>query len=96
MLAYQAGAGVLELAALFGIGRDTVSQHLTRQGVGRRRRGLDESQVSEAARLYVEGWSLKRLEAKFGVDAETVRQALKRHGVAMRPRNGWEGRKPKP
>jgi DNA-directed RNA polymerase specialized sigma24 family protein len=86
---YREGAGVKELATMFGISRQTVSDHLDRAAVERRRRGLTEKEILKAAVLYGEGWSLKRLGDRFGIDAETVRQALLKGGVQMRPRNGW-------
>jgi hypothetical protein len=37
-------------------------------GVEVRRAGLAESEISAAAHLYSQGWSLARLGAKYGVD----------------------------
>ena len=45
-----------ELGAMFGIARQTVSEHLHRRDVPMRGRGLDESQRGEITRLHDEGW----------------------------------------
>lgn len=92
--AYQAGAGVVELAGMFDISRQTVSDHLDRAGVERRPQGLAKADITEAAELYAAGWSLKRLERRFGVSAETVRQALLAADTTLRARPGWKGEKP--
>lgn len=85
---YQAGASVNELATRFGIHRATVAQHLHRNGVAIRRRGLDNHQIDHAVRLYQQGLSLVRVGARLEVHAETVRQALRTRGVPMRA--AWE------
>jgi len=53
---YEAGATTHELAASFGIHRNTVSTHLEWVGVATHtRRGLCPGDVDEAARLYQHG-----------------------------------------
>lgn len=86
--AYQSGATVHQLATQFKIHPTTASQHLHRQRVTLRRRGLDEEQCQNAVRLYREGNSLARVGAEVGADAETVRQALRLRGVVLR--KPWE------
>jgi hypothetical protein len=75
---YRAGTSMEELGAEFGVDRRTVSTHLRRAGVVIRRRGLDQAQTAEAARLYEAGWSSGRLAERFGVSADSV---LKVFGV---------------
>jgi transposase-like protein len=90
--AYEAGATTHELAARFGIHRNTVSAHLERADVTTRtRRGLSPDDVDEAARLYHEGWSGARLAKKFGVSDHTIRATLRNVGVRIRPRRGGPG-----
>ena len=85
---YRAGASVNDLAAQFGIHRATVAQHLHRNGVPIRRRGLDDRQIDHAVHLYQQGLSLVRVGARLDVHAETIRQALRARGVPMRA--SWE------
>lgn len=85
---YRAGATVYELAARFGIHRVTVSQHLHRQGVSMRRRGLTSPQANEALRLYGQGWSAARIGGRLGVDPTTVWTALRVRGTRMRDPQG--------
>lgn len=82
--AYEAGATVYDVAAQFGIARQTVSGILKRHDVRLRRQGLSPEQIDQAARLYQDGWSLKRVGNSLGVDAETIRQRLREHGIQMR------------
>jgi DNA-binding transcriptional ArsR family regulator len=77
-----------ELGAEFGVDRRTVSTHLRRAGVVIRRRGLDQAQTAEAARLYEAGWSSGRLAERFGVSADSVLKVLRRAGVTIRSRRG--------
>jgi DNA-binding transcriptional ArsR family regulator len=91
---YRSGTTVCELASLFKIHRTTVSAHLRRAGVKMRRLGLTDSQVMEAAVLYVQGWSLARIGRKLAVDGETVRKALRAQGVPMRSPGGRGSNKP--
>jgi DNA-directed RNA polymerase specialized sigma24 family protein len=85
---YEAGKTVKELAASFGIDRNTVSRRLRQAGVTVRPRGLTDDQAAEAVCLYEAGWSSGRLAEKFGVSADTVLKNLRQGGVAIRP---WRG-----
>ncbi len=80
---YQAGADMRELAVRWQVHRTTVAGHLRRAGVELRRQGLSEKQLSEAVRLYGNGWSLQRLAERSGCGAETVRQSLKSANVQL-------------
>lgn len=81
---YQAGMRVKELAVKYGISRETVSKHLRRQSIERRKIGLDEQQIKEAVRLYKQGDSLATIGKRLGVTAHTVRSRLVEAGVEMR------------
>jgi IS30 family transposase len=71
---YRNGGTMYQLAAQFGVHRVTVGVILKRNGVEIRRRGLDESQRAEVARLRGEGMSYSRIGEWLGVDASTVRR----------------------
>ncbi|MDQ1734110.1 MAG: hypothetical protein QOH56_361 [Pseudonocardiales bacterium] len=77
-----------ELAALFGVHRNTVATSLRANKVPLRRQGLSEGDVERAAMLYADGWSLASVGGEFGCTAETIRQAFKRVGVERK--NSWE------
>ena len=86
--AYQAGADMKDLAAAYGVHRHSISHCLRALGIPLRRQGLQERDVAEAARLYLEGWSLARLGEHYGCHLTHVHQKLIAHGVQMRPRPG--------
>ncbi len=86
---YRAGAKVGELAANFGVHRDTVSEILDRQGIARRQKGVAPELLSELIALYRSGSSLATIGAKMSVDPGTVALALRKAGVSLRPRRGW-------
>jgi hypothetical protein len=81
---YQSGLTVYELADQFKIHRATVSAHLHRRGVEMRRSSLAEDQVTEAAKLYRQGWSLARIGHYYGVDGATAWRRLVDLGIQMR------------
>ena len=84
---YLAGATSYELAEQWHLHRHTITEHLRRAGV-LRYRSLTEIQVTEACRLYLDGWSLARIAAALSCAPHTVRSALLREGVTMR--RSWE------
>jgi transposase len=86
--AYQTGLTVYEVAKRHQIGRHTLSAILARQGVPRRRNGLNPEQISEARALYSDGWSTARIAEHFEVDGNTVLRALTRAGVRLRDSHG--------
>jgi hypothetical protein len=86
---YQSGAKVSELATLFGIHRDTVSELLDRKGVTRRRRGLSQELLNQVISAYEAGSSLAVIGDELSVDAGTVALALRKAGVLIRPCRGW-------
>ncbi|PLS80655.1 hypothetical protein CYG49_04550, partial [Candidatus Saccharibacteria bacterium] len=85
---YEAGDDMTVLAVRWGLHRTTVADHLRRAGVAVRKRGISPERLTEAIRLYGEGWTCQRLAERFERDDETVRQALKRAGVQLR--KPWE------
>ena len=89
--AYFEGSSIDAVARLFRINRTTVSGHLERRGVERRRfvRKMTDRSVGQAATCYESGESLKIVAARFGVDARTLAREFKQAGFAIRPRNGW-------
>lgn len=94
VLDYLDGHSVSELVQQYRIHRNTVLDHLKRQGIARRPtvRKLSDAQVEEASQLYRQGWSLVKVGDHFQVDDETVRTAFKRAAIAIRPRRGWKYR----
>jgi DNA-binding CsgD family transcriptional regulator len=70
---YQAGATIYELAAQFGIHRETVSNLLKRNGVRTRNRPLSPAQISEAIAPYQKAKSIAAVGASIGCDGNTVR-----------------------
>jgi DNA-directed RNA polymerase specialized sigma24 family protein len=89
VMRYRAGATMGELAADFGIHRETVGLHLKRQQVEARLRPLTPEQTQEAALLYARGLSSAKVGEQLGCSADAVRHALAKAGVAIRPRRGW-------
>lgn len=85
---YRAGATLKHLAIEFGVHRTTITQHLRRNGVALRRRGLDDQQIDQAVHLYQQGSSLAWVGEHLGVDAHTVRAALRALGVPTRDAHG--------
>jgi phage-related baseplate assembly protein len=88
--AYQAGADMKDLAAAYRVHRHSISHCLHALAIPLRRQGLQEQDLEEAARLYLEGWSLARLGQHYGCHLTHVHQKLIAHGVQMRPRPGWK------
>jgi len=77
---YRGGLAVYELAAGFGIHRDTVSGVRQREGVRTRRRPLSPSQIERARTLSKGGWSPARIGAEAGCDPSTVWRTLAKIG----------------
>ncbi len=73
---YLTGATVAELAAKYTVHRATVSKHLTRQGVVRRRSGLGTADAAEAVTLHSDGVSMRAIARTLGVNRKQVRAAL--------------------
>ena len=73
---YLDGTTVNELADRYGVHRATVSAHLTRRRVGRRRPGLGADEAADAVRLHLGGVSMRAIAQSMGVDRKAVRRAL--------------------
>ncbi|MDZ7733900.1 MAG: helix-turn-helix domain-containing protein [Acidimicrobiia bacterium] len=89
--AYEAGASMTEVAALYHIHHTTVLLHLRRRGVPTRAnvRKLTDQDAHRAARYYQSGESLATVGKRFGVDAQTIRREFAKAGLETRPRPGW-------
>jgi predicted DNA binding protein len=77
--AYEAGIGVLDLAQLFGIHRDTVSKILTRAMVEKRKPEPLGGRLDEFLDLYANGMSVYAISKKFGVAQSTIWSAFNKH-----------------
>ena len=74
---YEHGVSVNELAADYGINRQTIAAILYRQGVATRYRLLDKVTVTAAAELYAEGLSLAGVAARLNVSTKTINNAFR-------------------
>lgn len=83
---YRSGASVNELAERYGVHRATVSAHLTRRGVSRRRPGLGVEEAAEAVKLHLGGVSMRAIARSMGVDRKAIRVALVLAGMETRRR----------
>ncbi|WP_344225291.1 hypothetical protein [Kocuria atrinae] len=90
VVAYIAGATLVELAAQFRVHRRTAAAHLYRRGITPRTRGLDPSEAAEACRLYADGLTLMEIGLRMGVSQGVIGRAVTRAGHELRPR----GRRP--
>jgi hypothetical protein len=78
------------LARLHGVRRETISRIIRDARVEvRAQRPISQGQISEAAELYRQGWSLARLAERYGFDGQTLHTYLKRYGVQIRGPHGW-------
>lgn len=73
---YLDGATVKELADRYGMHRATVSAHLTRRRVARRRPRLGVEEAAEAVRLHLGGVSIRSIARSMGLSRRAVRAAL--------------------
>ena len=80
---YLDGTTVNELADRYGVHRATVSAHLTRRRVGRRRPGLGVEEAAVAVRLHLGGVSMRAIAQSMGVDRKAVRRALVEAGAIL-------------
>ena len=85
---YRSGVAVNDLATQYDLNRDTVIEHMRRQGVPRRYPRLGETEVREAISLYYSGESLAKIGKQMDVDAGTVGRALHKTGVVLRDCHG--------
>ena len=80
---YLDGTTVNELADRYGVHRATVSAHLTRRGVQRRRPGLGVEEAAEAAKLHLGGISMRAIARTMGVDRKAIRAVLVQAGIGI-------------
>ncbi len=83
---YEAGVSIAELGERYRLGRTAVFAHLRRSGIQTKaeRRRLTDDQVTEAAKLYESGESLKTVAKYFYVNVKTMRKLLAEAGVTIR------------
>ncbi len=72
---YLDGTTVNEMVDRCGVHRATVSAHLTRRRVGRRRPVLGVGETSGAVRLHLGGVSMRAITQSMGVDSKAVRRS---------------------
>lgn len=91
---YRDGAPATALMSKYGIGKGAVLRILDESGVTRRQHRPTIEQLTKAAELYAQGWSLVRLGEHFGFDQGTIWKGLSQLGVEMR--RPWERRHQEP
>jgi DNA-binding CsgD family transcriptional regulator len=84
---YAGGLTMTQIAARYGVSRETISTRLRAAGVACPR-PAEQVPAGEAAALYEQGASLKWLATRYTVSAETIRRHLASVGVSIRPRGG--------
>lgn len=83
--AYRAGAGVVALAATFGINRQTVTRHLDREGVTKRSTVKMTPEITARARgLYESGMTVEEVGRELAIGPSTIWRGLRRAGTTMR------------
>jgi DNA-binding CsgD family transcriptional regulator len=90
---YASGLTMTQIAARYGVSRETISTRLHSAGVASRRPAKPVP-VGEAAALYQQGASIKGLAAKYAVSATTMRRYLASIGVSIRPVGGQRAQIP--
>ena len=88
---YLDGTTIKELAQQFEVHRDTVFEHVRRQGLPFRRNvyaRLTDQQIAEAVKMYQSGMSLRAVGRQLKVSADTARKVLVEAGVTLRSRSG--------
>lgn len=85
---YLTGVKITDLASRFGIGRQTVLEHVRRSGLPRRHSRLTPEETALAIELYLAGNSLATVGGALAVDPGTVRRALIRSRVSIRDPQG--------
>lgn len=83
---YEAGCTVRDLAAQFGLHRETVSAALERAGVARRYHHRRDVDLDRADDLHAAGLSITEVAQVLGVGRTTLvkaRRAMRDHGPLM-------------
>jgi len=74
---YRTGIGLIyDLAAIYGIHRNTVAQYLKRRGVRLRHSPLCDSEIKSALKLRDRGLSLNAIGRELQRDPMTIKAAL--------------------
>jgi transposase-like protein len=83
---YATGINVRQLAAAFGINRDTALRHLQRRDVPSRAsiRKLTDDLLAAAARRYLAGEPMTKLCGDLGINPTTLRRELTKTGIQLR------------
>jgi hypothetical protein len=83
---YATGINVRQLAAVFGINRDTALRHLQRRGVPSRAsvRKLTDELLATATRRYLAGDPMAKLCGDLGINPTTLRRELTKTGIQLR------------
>ncbi len=83
---YTTGINVRQLAAAFGINRDTAGRHLQRRGVPSRAsvRKLTDELLAVASRRYLAGEPMAKLCDDLGINPTTLRRELTKTGTRLR------------
>ena len=83
---YATGINVRQLAAAFGINRDTALRHLQRRDVPSRAsvRTLTDEILAAAARRYLAGEPMASLCGDLGINPTTLRRELTNTGIQLR------------
>jgi uncharacterized protein (DUF433 family) len=84
---YASGLSMAQIAAHYGVCRETISSRLRAAGVARRHPAKPVP-VGETAALYRQGATLTGLAAKYTVSAKTIKRRLTNVGVPLRPGGG--------
>jgi transposase-like protein len=85
---YATGINVRQLAAAFGINRDTALRHLQRRDVPSRAsvRKLTDDLLATATRRYLAGDPTAKLCGDLGINPTTLRRELTKTGIQLRRR----------
>lgn len=83
---YATGINVRQLAAAFGINRDTALQHLQRRDVPSRAtvRKLTDEWLATATGRYLAGEPMTKLCDDLGINPTTLRRELTKTGIQLR------------
>jgi transposase len=90
---YTSGQTMAQIAARYGVSRETISTRLHAAGVAGRHPAKPVL-TGEAAALYQQGASINGLAARYTVSAATMRRHLASVGVSIRPPGGQRARIP--
>lgn len=86
---FKQTGSVKDVAVEFGISRQTAAKHIKDRGLLTVNR-MNERQILEAAKRYLDGASANTIGLALGFDTQTVLRGLRSVDVPVRPRSGWE------